>query len=300
MSAPQWLLQSEVGLCPCGCIGVRRKGSFVAKTLAGASGVMRQAIFSDDIAARNGLLQRLDPRVKLVTMIGTLVVVALVHSLPLLALAYVGTVVLAAVSGLPLGFFIKRVWLFIPIFTGIVVLPATLSVVTPGDVVLPLWHWHGHTHGVTEQGLHGAGIIITRVATSISLVVLLTLTTPWVRLLAALRALGVPKIFVLVIGMAYRYLFLLLDAVDDMYTARKARTLGPDREGRRFVAAGAGTLFGKSHQLSEEVHQAMVARGYTGNARSMSAFRLRTADAGWSAGIVAAAVILLVLDRGVL
>ena len=86
MSAPQWLLQSEVGLCPCGCIGVRRKGSFVAKTLAGASGVMRQAIFSDDIAARNGLLQRLDPRVKLVTMIGTLVVVALVHSLPLLAL----------------------------------------------------------------------------------------------------------------------------------------------------------------------------------------------------------------------
>jgi cobalt ECF transporter T component CbiQ len=261
---------------------------------------MRQAIFSDDIAARNGLLQRLDPRVKLVTMIGTLVVVALVHSLPLLALAYVGTVVLAAVSGLPLGFFIKRVWLFIPIFTGIVVLPATLSVVTPGDVVLPLWHWHGHIHGVTEQGLHGAGIIITRVATSISLVVLLTLTTPWVRLLAALRALGVPKIFVLVIGMAYRYLFLLLDAVDDMYTARKARTLGPDREGRRFVAAGAGTLFGKSHQLSEEVHQAMVARGYTGNARSMSAFRLRTADAVWSAGIVAAAVILLVLDRGVL
>jgi cobalt ECF transporter T component CbiQ len=300
MSTPQWLLRSEVGLCPCGCIGVRRKGSFVAKTLAGASGVMRQAIFSDDIAARNGLLQRLDPRVKLVTMIGTLVAVAFVHSLPLLALAYVGTVILAAVSGLPLGFFIKRVWLFIPIFTGIVVLPATLSVVTPGDVILPLWHWHGHTHGVTEQGLHGAGIIVTRVATSISLVVLLTLTTPWVRLLAALRALGVPKIFVLVIGMAYRYLFLLLDTVDDMYTARKARTLGQDREGRRFVAAGAGTLFGKSHQLSEEVHQAMVARGYTGNAQSLSAFRLRAADAVWSAGIVAAAVLLLVVDRGVL
>src|SRR6185369_14132180 len=103
-------------------------------------------------------------------------------------------------------------------------------------------------------------------ATSISLVVLLTLTTPWVRLLAALCALGVPKMFVLIIGMAYRYLFLLLDSVDDMYTARKARTLSaatggrrPTAEGRRFVAAGAGTLFGKAHQLSEEVHQAMTA-----------------------------------------
>ena len=33
----------EVGLCPCGCIGDRRKGSFVEKTLAGGAGVMRQA-----------------------------------------------------------------------------------------------------------------------------------------------------------------------------------------------------------------------------------------------------------------
>jgi cobalt/nickel transport system permease protein len=302
---PSWLLQPELGLCPCGCIGKRRKGSFVAKTLEGASGVLRQAMSSEDIAAGRGLLQRLDPRVRLVTMIGLLVVVALVHSLPILAGAYVATVALAVASGLSLGFFIKRVWLFIPIFTGIVVLPATLSVVTPGEILLPLWHWHGHTHGVTEQGLHGAGIIVARVATSISLVVLLTLTTSWGRLLAALRALGVPKIFVLIIGMAYRYLFLLLDAVDDMYTARKARTLtaGAGRrqvaEGRRFVAAGAGTLFGKAHQLSEEVHQAMTARGYTGNARTLTGFRLRAADAAWTAAVLALAVALLVADHQV-
>jgi hypothetical protein len=38
----------------------------------------------------------------------------------------------------------------------------------------------------------------------------LTLTTPWIRLLAALGGLGVPRIFILIIGMAYRYIFLLL------------------------------------------------------------------------------------------
>ncbi|WP_433607040.1 cobalt ECF transporter T component CbiQ [Dactylosporangium sp. CA-139114] len=302
-SAPAWLLQPEVGLCPCGCIGRRRKGSFVGKTLAGASGVLRQAIFSEDVAAARGPLQRLDPRVKLLSMIGLLIAVALVHSLPVLAGAYVATVALAVASGLSLGYFVKRVWLFIPIFTGIVVLPATLSVVTPGDVLLPLWHWHGHTHGVTEQGLHGAGIIIARVATSISLVVLLTLTTPWARLLAALRALGVPKIFVLIIGMAYRYLFLLLDAVDDMYTARKARTLVADdgrrqtKAGRAFVAAGAGTLFGKAHQLSEEVHQAMTARGYTGDARTLHGFRLSPLDGWFVAGAALFAAALLVAGR---
>ncbi|GAA3297828.1 cobalt ECF transporter T component CbiQ [Dactylosporangium vinaceum] len=300
MTAPAWLLRAEPGLCPCGCIGVRRKGSFVAKTLAGASGVLRQAIFSEDVAAAKGLLQRLDPRVKLVSMIGLLVVVALVHSLPLLALSYVATVALAVASGLSLGYFLKRVWLFVPIFTGVVVLPATLSIVTPGDILLPLWHWNGVAEGVTAQGLHGAGLIVARVATSISLVVLLTLTTPWVRLLAALRALGVPKIFVLIIGMAYRYLFLLLDAVDDMYTARKARTLTGRRdtpEGRAFVAAGAGTLFGKAHQLSEEVHQAMTARGYTGDAQTLTAFRLRRADYVFVASSLLCAAALLLAAR---
>lgn len=298
--APQWLLQGELGLCPCGCVGKRRKGSFIGKTLSGAAGLLRQAIFSEDVAGNGGLLQRVDPRVKLVTMIGLLVAVGLLHSLPLLLVAYAATIALAAASRLPIVFFIKRVWLFIPIFTGIVVLPATLSIITPGHVVLELWSWHGQPQGFTEQGLHSAALIITRVATSISLVVLLTLTTPWVRLLAALRSLGVPKIFVLTIGMAYRYLFLLLDGVDDMYTARRSRTLGGEgdsRAGRRFVAASAGTLFGKAHQLSEEVHQAMVARGYQGDARTLQIFRLTALDAAWTVATVAVAVIVLLADR---
>ena len=87
-----------------------------------------------------------------------------------------------------------------------------------------------------------------RVATSISLVVLLTLTTPWNRLLASLRSLRVPKMFVLVLGMAYRYLFHLLGSVTDMYTARKCLPSAPTAiwgTGGRFVAASAGALFGK-------------------------------------------------------
>ena len=52
-----------------------------------------------------------------------------------------------------------------------------------------------------------------------------------------------------------------------MYTARKARTVGARRatstRGRAFVAATGGALFGKAHALSEEVHMAMVSRGYT-------------------------------------
>jgi cobalt ECF transporter T component CbiQ len=300
-STPDWLLEREVGLCPCGCIGRRRKGSYVGKTLNGAAGVMREAMFAEDTAAHEGLLQRVDPRVKVVTLLGLLVAVALIRSLPVLIVAYLATLVLAALSRLPLGFFVRRVWLFVPIFTGIVVLPATLNVITDGTIVVPLGTWFGHELGVTSEGLTGAAIIVTRVATSISLVVLLTLTTSWTRLLAALRALFVPRLFILVFGMAYRYLFHLLNSVLDMYTARRARAVGVERDaesGRAFVSATAGALFGKTHALAEEVHMAMVSRGYTGDARTLTTFKVTALDIAWIATAVASAVVLVGFGHG--
>jgi cobalt ECF transporter T component CbiQ len=297
-ATPDWLLRSEPGLCPCGCIGRRRKGNFVEKTLRGTTGVVRQALFADDVAGERGLLQALDVRVKVVTIGGLLVATALLRTVPMLIVMYAATLVLAAASRLSVWFFVKRVWLFVPVFTAIVVLPATLNVVTPGTVVVPLGTWFGHSLGITSEGLHGAAIIVIRVATSISLAVLLTLTTPWNRLLGGLRALFVPKMFVLVLGMAYRYLFQLLGAVEDMYTARRARTVADSGgAGRRFVTATAGALFGKTHALSEEVYLAMVSRGYTGETRLLRPPRFRPVDAAWAVGCAFASVIVIGADR---
>ncbi len=299
-ATPAWLLDPEVGLCPCGCIGKRRKGSFVDKTMRGAASVLHQALFSDDLAGTNGLLQRVDARVKVVTLFGLLVATAFVRHIPVLVGLYAATLVLARASSLPLGFFVKRVWLFIPIFTGVVVLPATLNVITHGQIVVSFGIWFGHHVGLTRQGLTAAGLIVARVATSISLVVLLTITTPWTKLLAALRAFYVARVLILVLGMAYRYLFQLLGAVTDMYTARTARTvtrITDVRAGRRFVAASAGALFGKAQALSEDVHMAMVSRGYIGDARSLSTFRVRFYDFAFASACVATGVAALGLDR---
>jgi cobalt ECF transporter T component CbiQ len=299
VATPGWLLSSDVAMCPCGCVGRRRKGSFVEKTLTGGSNLLRDAMFGDDAAHRNGLLQRIDPRAKIVAMIGLLVVAALLHNIESLAAMYVGALALAAASRLPIGFFVKRVWLFIPVFTLIVVAPATLSVVTHGDVVLELWSWNGSPQGITSQGLESAGLVVSRVAVSISLVVLLTLTTPWTRLLAALRSLGVPRIFILVIGMAYRYIFLLLGSVTEMYESRKSRTLGAqkhDAGARQFVTASAGALFGKASHLADEVHQAMASRGYRGDARTLAAGRIGRSDVALVATAALVGALVLIGD----
>ncbi|HEU5003056.1 MAG TPA: cobalt transporter CbiM [Actinomycetota bacterium] len=300
-TTPAWLLRGEVGLCPCGCIGTRSKGSFVEKTLRGASGVLRSALFGDEVAGRDGLLQRLDARVKLVTLLGLLVVAGLVHSTWVLLGLYALALGAAAASRISIGFFVKRVWLFIPVFTGVVVAPATLNIITKGHIVVPLgsW-WFGHQIGVTAPGLQTAARIVARVAVSISLVVLLTLTTPWAKLMAALRALLVPPMFVQVIGMSYRYVFHLLGSVEDMYTARRSRTVGAEsdvRAGRAFVAATGGALFGKAQSLSEEVYQAMVSRGYTGHTRTLQRSRLAAREWCWMGACLVTMAAVLGLDR---
>jgi len=268
--------------------------------LDGLAKVVRQALLSEEIAARDGLLQRFDARAKLLGVLALLLATGLVRHIPVLLGLYALSLVLAAASRIGLGWFVRRVWLFIPLFTGVIVAPAMFSFVTPGEVVLPLGHWFGHEVGLTRQGLTSAGLIVSRVATSISLVVLLTLTTSWPRLLSALRALFVPRMLVLVLGMAYRYLFVLLDAVSEMVTARKARTVAGRRSARaaRIVAGfSAGALFGKAHALSEEIHQAMLARGYRGEARSLDRPSLRIADGVWLAACVFLAALTIGGDR---
>lgn len=290
---PDWLLTGELAMCPCECIGKRRRRSFVETTLTGGAGLLRQVMFGQDVAAGPGLLQRVDARVKLGSLIVLLVAVGLVHHVEILVVVYVCTLALSVASRYSLGSFVRRVWLFVPVFTGVVLLPATLSIVTPGDVVLALWSWNGTPQGFTAQGLTSAALVVTRVATSISLVVLVTVTTPWPRLLAALRFLGVPRMFVMIIGMAYRFIFVLLGAVTDMYQARKARTVGTqahDRGARVFLSASAGNLFGTAHHLSEEVHQAMVARGYRGETHLITTFRLTTLDVAAACVVLATAV----------
>jgi len=298
---PGWLSRDEPGLPPCVRDGRRVRASFLEGTLVAGADVLRRALLVQDVAARDGLLQRLDPRVKLAGMLVLLVAVGLVHDLRTLVLAHLLVLVPVLASRVPPGPFLARIWLAVPAFTAVAVLPATLSAVSPGEVLVPLWSWHGAVQGPTLPGLVVAGRVLARATTSVALVTAVALTTPWHHLLAALRSLGLPPMFVLVVGMAHRYLLLLMGSVTDMYQARRARTVAPwrgrrrahDRGARSFVASSTGVLFGRSHRLAQEVHEAMTARGYRGDARVLTPFRLAGRD-------VAALVVAALAAAGIL
>ena len=160
---------------------------------------------------------------------------SLIKDLKLLVLIYTFTLLLAHLSKINILFFIKRVWPFIPIFAGIIIIPMIFNIFFPGDPLITLAYLGPTNHVgsltlpesvyITKQGVYAASIFIMRVATCVSAVVLLFLTTPQQILYKSLRTVGVPKIYVFTLEMTNRYLFLLMDLVRDMHFAKKARTI---------------------------------------------------------------------------
>jgi len=264
----------------------RPRRGVIEHTLADITHTLEQSLFAEEIARRQGLLQSLDPRVKVVSIILLLIAVSLSRSLVVIVGLYLVTLVLAWLSSVPMGFFVKRVWLFMPFFTGIIAIPAFF--LTPGPVLVQLpWGWV-----ITRTGAMTALFLLLRVSTSVSLTVLLVLTTPWNSVLKALGVLRVPDVFVLILGMTFRYIYLLLHTTNDMLLSRKSRIVGQlnGTDERRLIAASAGTLLSKSLHLSGEVYLAMQSRGFRDYPRTMDTFKMRARDWLWGAAMLLIAV----------
>jgi len=179
-----------------------------------------------------------------------------------------------------------RAWMGALAFTGVIALPALF--LTPGVAVyrVPGLHWT-----VTEQGLTTANYLLLRVETAATLALLLVFTTPWVHVLKALRIFRVPVVFVAILGMASRYILLLLETAHEMFESRKSRSVGALRgaERRRMAVASAGVLLSRSFQLSGDVYLAMQARGFRGEVHLLDDFAMKRLDWVALAGFAALA-----------
>ncbi|HEX8924371.1 MAG TPA: cobalt ECF transporter T component CbiQ [Terriglobales bacterium] len=248
---------------------------FVERSISGITEALEHALYSEDAARRTGLLQAVDPRAKILGMLAMVVATAVTHRLAVIGAFAAIAVILAIASRVSLLELAKRVWVAVFAFTAVIALPAIF--ITPGNVVwrAPLLGW-----SVTEQGLRGAALLISRVETASTLTVLLVLCTPWMRVLRALRALHVPLELVVVLGMTYRYIFLLMESAREMFEARRSRTIGqlPASQRRHMAASAAGVLLQRTVELSGEVHMAMLARGFRGEVYVLEEERMRPKD----------------------
>ncbi len=272
----------------------KRSGNFVERTLATLLRKTERALFAEELAQADGFLQKLDPRVKIIGLLALILDATLARNFFTIFFIFAIGVLFAFLSCVPLRTLAARAWLGALTFTGLIALPVIF--ITPGNEIfrLPLFNW-----AITTQGITSAIYLISRVETTVTLSLLLVLTTLWTHVLKALRVLRVPVVFVVILGMTYRYIFVMLETAQNMFEARQSRLVGAlnGRENRRIAAASVGVLLSKSFYLNSEVYLAMQSRGFRGEVYTLDEFEMRRRDWLALAGFALAAIFAFWLGR---
>jgi cobalt ECF transporter T component CbiQ len=284
MKLPAWLREGKTIPTGEGRGGERHKRrtqGFLEKNLGAITAFMKEVMAPYEYYHRAGILQALEPRAR----IGGIMVLVAGAAFMEKTITLVGLIVLAAVimrlSGVAQASLVKRV---LPpvVFTGILVVPAFFSFITPGTDILGFNVSALHI-AVTKEGLEVGLRLILRVTAMVTFVALLFLTTREADLFKGLKGLWVPQFFITALFMTFRYILILLKIVEDTNLSKKSRTISRAalKESQRWFALRMAYLLERSLKLSEEVTMAMVSRGFAGEVKSVEAQALGGRDYLW-------------------
>lgn len=126
-----------------------------------------------------------------------------------------------------------------------------------------LWQWGWLT--ITTEGVTVLGSVALKAFLCLLLLNTLTLTTSVPALLNALLVLRMPPLLVAILASMYRYIGVLIDEFSAMKRAAQSRNLMSHRRWQRMVIGNMfGSLFIRTYDRGERIHQAMLSRGYRG------------------------------------
>jgi cobalt ECF transporter T component CbiQ len=229
----------------------------------------------EDVALREEVhgLQAWDPRVKLL-FTGAAVLLNVTLALPgvsaaLLALALLGLLASRTPWRALLFFVLAPSWALLLVAVGFAV----------GFGHTPLWSLGPLT--VYAEGLAQGGNAVLRVASEMSWMALLVLTTPFHDILGALRWFRVPEVLVSTLGFMYRYIFVLFGEFTAMRAAARVRG-GFDGTRRGLETSGSllAQIFFRAYDRSERIALAIQARG--GELAEPAAMSHRAPDAAYA------------------
>lgn len=227
----------------------------VAGSVETIAAALRTFFAAEHVADDDGLLQRRDPRVSVLSVAGLALAVTITRTLPIALLFGGVAVVLAWLSNVSPQRLLARSAV-VPLVSALIVLPQTILL--PGDALVRAFGF-----AVTDTGVTYVVLFTVRVGVGVALLSLVVTTTPFSAVVAAMRELRVPVALVWVIAITYRYLFLFFDELRGLVLARNSRTSGSTglRAGWRDARRLAGTFMLRTLDRGERVGRGMRARG---------------------------------------
>lgn len=302
---PEWYLSSNP-VCTVNPAGSRRLRALIRQGLDNLTDILAREVASHKPI--DCWLRNIDPRSKILGIFGLIFGMTFLQGLLPLALLLGLATALIISARIRVGRLI-RLWIGVPLFSLVIVIPATTNFVTPGNSLITIWHfgpnatlWNWYLPevlAITDSGIIVATRFLLRTMDAVTLAFVLVATTNHPELIGGLRRLGMPKVFGMVLAMAQRYLAVLLRVAAEIHLAKLSRTICPQslKQEQRWVASGIANLFRRTHSLAQEIHNAMLSRGFDGEVRVLSNQRMRLLDVIWLVGVTLLVAGLIISDR---
>jgi cobalt/nickel transport system permease protein len=249
---------------------------FLEETILSSARTVKSIYEQAENAAIDNFIQKVNPNVKLISLIYMIIVISLVSSRAgqLLASAMIFCFFISA--RLKVLQVYRKIFFLAIIFGFIVVLPASLNIITPGKIIFNIISFSKPSHfliytipqniGFTENGFRVVSLVFLRVLNSVSFSLLIVFTTPFPAFIKSFKILGIPDTFLMIISLAYKYIFILSRTIEETYFALKSRFLGNLRNSsaRKLISGRIFFIFKRSVIIYENTYYAMVSRGYSG------------------------------------
>lgn len=107
-------------------------------------------------------------------------------------------------------------------------------------------------------------MITTKVFATTTSMGLLSYSSKWNSITETLKLFHVPDIFILILDITIKYIFMLGDYSINMLYALKLRSVGKNNNKYTSMAGIAGTTFLQSKEMVTDMYHAMECRGFTG------------------------------------
>jgi len=281
------------------------RAPFLERGIHHLAGLIRTGYAQWETASRNHFFQTIDARIKVLFLLSYVIIVSLKKEILPEALIGIFIFILMIISRLNLLSFYKRVLFLGFVFGFLIALPSAFNLFTGGEVVLPLLHLSRPYHfwiyripqeiGLTAGGVRGVLVLTLRVMNSLALSFLVLYTTSFPEIIRALKVLKAPDSLLMIITLAYKYIFIFAKTAEEMHLAKKSRLArqANHAEGRRWIAGRLAFIFNKTLLRCEEIFRAMLSRGFSDRIKIYGAGKLRARDGAMALVFTVAGILFL-------
>jgi cobalt/nickel transport system permease protein len=283
----------------------RVKLSFLDKTILNSANAVKSIYLQAENAAKENVIQNINPYVKLFSLIYMAVVISFVGDLTAQTIITAFVFLLFIMARLKVYQVYRKIFLLAFLFGFVVVFPASLNVITPGKIIIHLMTFNKPSHfwiydipqniGFTESGFQVVLLVFLRVLNSVSFSLLIVFTTPFPAFIKSFKMIGVPDTFLMIISLAYKYIFILSRTIEETYIALKSRLSGNIKSSsiRKLISGRIFFIFTRSIIIYENTYYAMVSRGYQGKVKLHSQNHFTFGDFVALVVIVASGIVII-------